>query len=180
MQVSASERQVDFFLFFSYRYYHAYHGARTVPARAVLVPTAERDAAIGLAIFAPVFRGRARVMYNSFEERDLIHAVSGNQSVPGVVVGVGSEVPERAEAARFRQKYGLTGRFAIYVGRIDENKGCQELFDFFGRYAGASRDGLSLVLVGNSILPIPDTRASGTSASLATRTSSTRWPRPTC
>ena len=35
----------DYCLFFSYRYYHAYHGARAVPSRAILVPTAERDAA---------------------------------------------------------------------------------------------------------------------------------------
>ena len=38
----------DWFVFFSYRYYHAFHGARAVAAKAVLVPTAERDAAIGL------------------------------------------------------------------------------------------------------------------------------------
>ena len=46
----------DFFLFFSYRYYHAWHGVRRVPHKAILVPTAERDAALGLSIFAPVFR----------------------------------------------------------------------------------------------------------------------------
>ncbi|MBE3072815.1 MAG: glycosyltransferase family 4 protein, partial [Acidobacteria bacterium] len=34
--------------------------------------------------------------------------------------------------------------------------GCQELFDFFGRYAGESQGGLSLVLVGASVLPVPD------------------------
>jgi hypothetical protein len=45
----------DFCLFFSYRYYHAYHGARAATARAILVPTAERDAAIGLSIFPPLF-----------------------------------------------------------------------------------------------------------------------------
>ena len=37
----------DFVLLFSYRYYHAWHGARRLPAKAVLVPTAERDPAIG-------------------------------------------------------------------------------------------------------------------------------------
>ncbi len=155
-RVSAVQRDVDFFLFFSYRYYHAYHGVRAVPARAVLVPTAERDSAIGLAIFAPVFQRARAIMYNSFEERDLIHAVSGNQSVPGVVVGVGSEVPAHTDPERFRQRYGLPGRYALYIGRIDANKGCRELFICFEQYARASRNGLSLVLVGRSILPIPD------------------------
>ena len=154
--LAANRDRYDYFLFFSYRYYHAYHGARSVPERAVLVPTAERDPAIGLAIFGPLFRGVRALMYNSFEERDLIQAASGNRDVPGVVVGVGSEVPEAADAARFRRKHGIDRRFAIYVGRIDENKGCKELFQHFARYARSEREPLQLVLCGNSILPIPD------------------------
>src|SRR5918993_2120577 len=41
----------DFVVLFSYRYHHAWHLGRRVPEKAVLVPTAERDAAIGLTIF---------------------------------------------------------------------------------------------------------------------------------
>lgn len=154
--VSRSARDYDFFLFFSFRYYHAYFGARAVPGRAILVPTAERDPAVGVSIFGPLFRGVRALMYNSFEERRLIHAVSGNRDVPGVVVGVGSDLPERTAPARFRQRYGLDGPFVIYVGRIDENKGCRELFAFFQQYVAASRSRLSLVLVGTAVLPVPD------------------------
>ena len=95
----------DFFLFFSYRYYHAWHGCRAVPGKAVLVPTAERDPAIGLSLFGPVFRDARALMYNSYEERALIEHVSGNPAGPGVVVGVGSEIPERTDADRFRRKF---------------------------------------------------------------------------
>ena len=45
--------------------------------------------------------------------------------------------------------------FAIYIGRIDENKGCAELFSHFERYADDHPHGLDLVLVGSSLLPIP-------------------------
>jgi glycosyltransferase involved in cell wall biosynthesis len=150
-----SAGRYDFCLFFSYRYYHAYHGARAAAPRAILVPTAERDPAIGLSIFGSIFRGARAVMYNSHEERAMIQAVSSNESVPGVIVGIGSDVPQNAQPARFRQKYDIRTPFAVYVGRIDENKGCKELFDFFQGY---SRDGfgrLSLVMIGNSLLPIP-------------------------
>jgi glycosyltransferase involved in cell wall biosynthesis len=149
-------RDFDFFIFFSYRYYHAFHGVRAVADRAVLVPTAERDPALGVNIFGSVFRGVRALMYNSFEERAIINAVSGNGSVPGVIVGVGSEVPARTDPGRFRQKYNVSGPFAIYVGRIDKNKGCEELFDFFGRYASTMSRDLSLLMIGTSILPIPD------------------------
>ena len=145
----------DYVLLFSYRYYHAWHIGRRIPGKAVLVPTAERDEAIALAIFAPVFRGVRALMYNSHEERAMIHAASGNQDVPGVVVGVGSEVPERREPARFRQRYKMQRPFAVYIGRIDRNKGCAELFDYFQRYAATFPKGLDLVLIGSAKMPVP-------------------------
>ncbi|HYM24115.1 MAG TPA: glycosyltransferase [Vicinamibacterales bacterium] len=145
----------DFCLFFSYRYYHAYYGVRAAPARAILVPTAERDEAIGLSIFQPLFRSVRAVMYNSPEERAMIEAVSGNQSVPGVVVGIGSDVPQNPQPSRFRQKHGIPGPFAVYVGRIDENKGCSELFRFFQQYLTDPSSTLSLALIGHSLLEIP-------------------------
>jgi glycosyltransferase involved in cell wall biosynthesis len=146
---------LDFVILFSYRYYHAWHGARRVPAKAVLVPTAERDPAVGLSIFGPTFRGVRALMYNSYEERAMIEAAAHNEDVPGVVVGIGSEIPARSDGARFRNKFNIRRPFAIYVGRIDENKGCNELFDFFQRYAATFPRGLDLVLVGSAIMPVP-------------------------
>ncbi|AMY07363.1 lipopolysaccharide 1,2-N-acetylglucosaminetransferase [Luteitalea pratensis] len=146
----------DYLYFFSYRYHHAYHGVRAAADRAILVPTAERDPAIGLGIFPPIFRGVRAVMYNSHEERAMIHAVAGNEAVPGVVVGVGSEIPQNAVAERFRRTYDIRGPFVLYVGRIDENKGCRELFQFFQQYLFNQRRPLHLVLAGKALLPIPD------------------------
>jgi glycosyltransferase involved in cell wall biosynthesis len=146
--------EFDYFVFFSYRYYHAWHGARAVAGKAVIVPTAERDPAIGLSIFSPVLRGARALMYNSFEERELIQHVSRREG-PGVVVGVGSEIPDRTEPWRFRKKFGVKRPFAIYIGRIDENKGCAELFSYFERYSFMYPRGLDLVLIGANLLPIP-------------------------
>jgi glycosyltransferase involved in cell wall biosynthesis len=144
----------DFFIFFSYRYYHAWHGVRAVAGKAILVPTAERDPAAGLSIFAPIFRGVRALMFNSLEERAMLQAIAG-QPLPGVVVGVGSAIPERTQPWRFKKKLGLRRPYAIYIGRIDENKGCKELFAYFERYAEMYPNGLDLVLIGSAILPIP-------------------------
>jgi glycosyltransferase involved in cell wall biosynthesis len=151
----SSRDRFDFFIFFSYRYYHAWHGARGVMDRAILVPTAERDPAIALSIFGSVFRGVRALMYNSFEERAMIQAVSGNAHVPSVVVGVGSEVPARLDPARARRKFGLDDAFVVYVGRIDVNKGCRELFEHFQRYIWQRRSPLTLALVGSSVMDVP-------------------------
>ena len=153
--VERAAADLDFVILFSYRYHHAWHVARRVPHKAVLVPTAERDSAIGLAIFGPVFRGVRGLMYNSPEERAMIQAASGNTSVPGVVVGVGSDVPDRTDPERFRRKFKIRRPFAIYVGRIDENKGCGELFAHFQRYATAFPRGMDLVLIGSGVMDVP-------------------------
>jgi glycosyltransferase involved in cell wall biosynthesis len=147
--------EFDFVLLFSVRYYHAYHGARAAAGRAILVPTAEREPSIGLGMFQPIFRGVRAIMYNSLEERDAITRLSGNEHVPGVVVGVGSEVPAALEPERVRAKYGLRNPFVIYVGRIDENKGCPELFDYFDAYLERTGRAVDLVLIGNSVMPLP-------------------------
>jgi glycosyltransferase involved in cell wall biosynthesis len=144
----------DHVLFFSYRYYHSYHGIRAAAPKAILVPTAERDPAIGVSIFRPIFRAARAVMFNTHEERSLIEHVSGRQG-PGVVVGVGSAVPDRTQPWRFKKAFRVRRPFAIYVGRIDENKGCTELFAHFEQYARSQPHGLDLLLVGASLLPIP-------------------------
>jgi glycosyltransferase involved in cell wall biosynthesis len=153
--VEQAAANLDYVLLFSYRYYHAWHLARRIPHKAVVVPTAERDPAVALSIFGPVFRGVRAIMYNSPEERSMIEHASLNQQVPGVVVGVGSDVPARTDASRFRRAFNIRRPFAIYIGRIDENKGCGELFSHFLRYAAAYPHGMDLVLVGNAIIDVP-------------------------
>lgn len=145
----------DYFVFFSYRYYHSYWGIRAVPAKSILVPTAERDPVIHLRIFRDLFNLPRAFVYNSVEERNMINEVSGNSGVPGDVVGVGIEVPAASSGARFRAARGVEGDYILYVGRIDENKGCPDLFRNFLRFKRETGSPARLVLIGSSVLPIP-------------------------
>lgn len=146
----------DYFVFFSYRYYTTYHGLRAVADKSLLVPTAEDDGVYRLGLFPPLFRAPRAIVYNSVEEREMIQAASQNTSVPGDVVGVGSALPERVDPEAFRRRHGVSGRYALYVGRIDQNKGCRQLFDFFRRYREETGSALSLLLVGRPVIPIPE------------------------
>ena len=153
--IKLHKNDYDYFIFWCFRYYQAYHGIRAVPSKAILVPTAERDDALCLEIFGSLFRGARALMYNSFEERKLVENVSANSFVPSTVVGIGSDIPKQCSAQRFRNRTGIKRRFAIYVGRIDKNKGCVELFDYFKKYSENKSSDLDLVLIGNPIIPIP-------------------------
>ncbi|OGD17072.1 MAG: hexosyltransferase [Candidatus Aminicenantes bacterium RBG_13_59_9] len=145
----------DHILFFSYRYYHSYWGVKAVPKRAILVPTAERDPVIGLSIFRDLFRTPRAIVYNSLEEKQMINDLSGNEDVPGDVVGVGTVVPGRFSGAAFRRRYNVSGPTILYLGRIDENKGCPQLFDYFIRFKRDSGSGAKLVLAGTTVMQVP-------------------------
>jgi glycosyltransferase involved in cell wall biosynthesis len=149
------EADYDAFVFFSYRYYQTYHGLLAVGDRALLVPTAEDDGVYRLPIFASLFRRPRALAFNSIEERAMLESAAG-QGLPGEVVGVGSALPATLDPDSVRRRYGLHDPFLIYVGRIDLNKGCPELLDFFTRYRAETGSRLKLVLVGRSVLPIPE------------------------
>jgi Glycosyltransferase len=72
------------------------------------------------------------------------------------VVGVGSEVPDEFDAAGARSRLGIDGRYIVYIGRLDENKGVPELFRFFMRLQAEEKSELKLVLVGKAHVPVPD------------------------
>jgi len=150
-----NENAYDYFIFFSYRYYHSYWGIKTVPRQSILVPTAERDPVVGLGIFRDLFRTPRAIIYNSIEERKMINDVSGNGPVPGDVVGVGTEIPDCYSGETFRRQHNISGPYVLYLGRIDENKGCHRLFDYFIRFKRESGSEVKLVLAGSTVMQIP-------------------------
>jgi len=144
-----------YFIFFSYRYYHSYWGIQTVPHKSLLVPTAEHDDIIYMRLFRDLFRKPRGIIYNSVEERELIRKLAGNYSVPGQVVGVGTRMPPRTDEDSFRKRYGLPEEYLFYLGRIDENKGCGRLFDYFLRFKKETGEDIPLVLAGRNVMKIP-------------------------
>ena len=148
--------EFDYFIFFSYRYYHSFWGVNVIPRKSILVPTAERDPVIHLSIFKRLFRKPRAFIYNSLEEKAMIQNLSQNIDIRGDVVGVGSVIPDRFDTEKFRQKYGIDDDYIIFIGRIDENKGCDKLFDYFLQYKDETASDIKLILAGSSILEIPD------------------------
>jgi len=60
-----------------------------------------------------------------------------------------------ARGAIFRRRHRLHGPFALYGGRIETGKGCEELIEYFASYADQGGDA-SLVLMGVKLMPLPE------------------------
>ena len=149
-------RDADQILFFTYIYYPTVRGLPLVPERAVLVPTAHNEPAIGLSIYRPVFHAPRAIAYNTEEERAMVQRRFGNERVPNDILGVGVDVPADRQPDRFRERFGIEGDYVLYVGRIVESKGCRELFAFWQKWRKTEpeRD-IKLVLIGQPEMTIP-------------------------
>jgi glycosyltransferase involved in cell wall biosynthesis len=55
----------------------------------------------------------------------------------------------------FRRRHRLHGAIALYGGRIDPGKGCEELIEYFSTYVQEGGDA-SLVLMGVKLMPLPE------------------------
>lgn len=159
--------EYDAFIFVTYLYYPAYFGAKEVYDKAWFVPTAHDEEPIYMNIYKELFRRVKGIIYLAEEEKAFAERHFHNKSVPNRVLGMGIDVKENADENRFREKYGISGDYLLFAGRIEENKGCKELVDHFIRYkdqcreetganAAGKSEGLTLVLMGKSLMEIPE------------------------
>jgi glycosyltransferase involved in cell wall biosynthesis len=88
------------------------------------------------------------------EERGLLE---GREDAPDGEVPARSRTPSHllARGSQFRRRHRLHGPFALYGGRIDPGKGCEELIEYFSAYVNAGGDA-SLVLMGVKLMPLPE------------------------
>jgi len=154
--VASAHGRFDRFFFYCYRYYQSYYGLPRVRDRAILVPTAEEDPAIGLQIFKPFFRSPGGIVYLTPEEQSLVEDASGNAGVPSVVIGSGLNMASAPAGLDFRARYGLTRPFLLYVGRIDKNKGCVTLLAYWKKFQEETGADIDLVLAGKAVIPVPE------------------------
>ncbi len=155
-ELDKREDEFDLFIFFSYRYYHSFYGIRRFKHKSILVPTAEHDEIIYLRIFKEFFHLPKAFVYNSVEEKEIINRISGNDKVFGDIVGVGSEIPNDFNPERFKNKYNIKNSYFLYIGRLDENKGVPQLFDYFLRLVEGQEIDMDLVLIGKEKIKIPN------------------------
>ncbi len=149
-------RAFDHVLFFTYIYWPTVVGLPLVPERAVLVPTAHDEPAIGLAMYRRVFHLPRAIAYNTEEERAMVERRFANRRIPNDVVGVGVDAPTAADPARFRAAHGIKGPYFLYLGRIVQSKGVDPLLASWAAWRTHATTPATLVLAGHREMPLPE------------------------
>jgi glycosyltransferase involved in cell wall biosynthesis len=172
----------DVLVFFTYLYAPTVMGIRVAPSKSLLVPTAHDEPAIRLGIYRDVFSSAAGLIWNTDVERRFISSTFHLRAVVEDVVGCGVDLPEgdayhgaageplteappdgreplpphlEGPANAFRRRHRIHGSFALYGGRIDPGKGCEELLEYFQSFIKDGGDA-TLMLMGAKLMPLPE------------------------
>ena len=168
-------------IFFTYLYAPTVLGTAIAPQKTLLVPTAHDEPAIHLGIYKEMFSLPAAIAYNTESERRFLTTHFSIRAIEEETVGCGVELPQAQQYPRarpvtpdeeeddspsfrphlaqrgavFRRRHRLHGPIALYGGRIDPGKGCEELIEYFSEYVHEAGDA-SLVLMGVKLMPLPE------------------------
>ena len=145
-------------VFAPYLFWPAYTCGQLVAERAVLVPCLHDEPEARLDIFQPLFSGVRGLWFLSEPERDLARRIAPDLA-DHEVVGSGVRVPERYDPDGFRVRFGIEGRFVLYVGRRERGKNWDQLLASFGRAVARYPLPFSLVTIGSSAITVPDALA---------------------
>ena len=149
----AGEYKVVYFM--TYLYYLTALGLPGLSGRKVLIPTAHDEWPIYFRHYREVFEAADGYVYNSEAERRFVdrHFLE-TSGKPFITIGVGVEEPG-GTLPDVRERFGLQGDYIVYAGRIDESKGCGELFEYFAAYKRRCGGEVKLVLLGKAVIPVP-------------------------
>jgi glycosyltransferase involved in cell wall biosynthesis len=146
----------DLVLFWTYRYAPSFFGLPLVADRAILVPTAEEDAAITLKVLSDFFDRPAGYLFLTPEEETLVSSRAGRVLSPSATIGIGLDAEPHVVCPRSPlDALGVPAEYLLYLGRVDRNKGCDTLLDYFDGFLAAGHDA-TLVLAGPAKMQIPD------------------------
>ena len=132
----------------TYLYPTAYFSLLEIPpGRALFAPTLHDEPPAYLSIYQHAARRAHSLIWLTEAERRLGSELWGE--LPGRIVAMAIDAEPR-EPAHANDPY------LLYCGRIDPNKGCATLFDYFTRFKREHPSRLRLVLTGKDDIPIPD------------------------
>jgi glycosyltransferase involved in cell wall biosynthesis len=147
--------EYDRVLFWTYRYYQTFFGLPIVADRAILLPTAEEDPLIWVDVVDRILSLPAGYMFLTPEEADLVRGRSSQPLPPSCVIGCGVDPPPSAAPHLDMAAHGIADPFVLYLGRIEPNKGCDTLFEYFEKYLRSDGPSVQLVMAGFPNMPIP-------------------------
>ena len=145
----------DLFFFFTYLYATTTLILPLVREKSILVPTAHDEPPIFARFFDDFFALPRALICSTNEELQFVRNRTREPVRGAYLAGVGIDAPPALDPAHFRRKYNINGDFLLYVGRIQKEKGCDQLFEYYLNLPGEFKKKYPLVLLGKRAMSVP-------------------------
>lgn len=154
--IEEEHHRYDILIFMTYLYYPTAVGLRIAPEKSLLIPTAHDEKPIYFSCFNQVFQLPSYIMFNTESEQNFVHKLFKNKKIAHDIAGVGIDEPSKEIRSGFKEENNIEGDFLLYTGRVDPNKGVNELFKLFFQHKKHYQSNTKLVIIGKTAIPIPN------------------------
>ena len=134
-------------IFITYLYPTTYFGLQQLPAgNALFAPTLHDE----LPAYLPAYKYAAR------RARQLVWLTAAEQRVGQKLWGdLPGQIVSMAIETNVREPQWAPAPYLLYSGRVDPNKGCVQLFDYFITFKKTQPSPLRLIITGIDDIPVP-------------------------
>jgi glycosyltransferase involved in cell wall biosynthesis len=134
-------------IFITYLYPTTYFGLQQLPrGRALFAPTLHDEMPAYLAAYKYAARQAREIVWLTAAEQRVGQKLWGE--LPGRVIAMAIET-------ELREPAWSPVPYLLYSGRVDPNKGCVQLFDYFLTFKKTQASPLRLIITGKDDIPIP-------------------------
>ena len=153
--LSNHKEEYDVIIYMTYLYFTTYFGIQIAPEKSILIPTAHDEPPIYFGIFNSIFHLPRCILYLTNSEKNFVTKKFHNNYVNSDIVGVGIDIEKDVENINLKDRFSIEDEYLIYLGRIDESKGCKNMTDYFLEYKAKYNNNLKLALAGKTAMNIP-------------------------
>ena len=145
--ISENWRDYRAVIFITYLYPTTHFGLQQLPAgRALFAPTLHDELPAYLPAYKYAARRAGELIWLTAAEQQVGQKLWGD--LPGRIVSMAIET-------ELREPQWMPAPYLLYSGRVDPNKGCLQLFDYFITFKKAQPSNLRLVITGKDDIPVP-------------------------
>lgn len=153
--LSARREEYRAVFFMTYLYWLSARGLPAGYDRSILIPTLHDEPPVYVRAYNRVFAGAKGFAWLTPEEQAFGQKrFPFIREKPQVLIGAGVEEPEGTLPPLPEKLRGLS--YIVYAGRVDEGKGCAEMFRYYREYRKRHPSAPALVLIGKAVMEIPE------------------------
>jgi glycosyltransferase involved in cell wall biosynthesis len=135
-------------------------GVLVAPHKSIIVPTMHDEKASYMPGYQKVMSSPRWIMFNTDAEQEFSEKLFPIEKNNKRVVGVGIDLLRDSLKAddTIIQKLNIKTPYIVYIGRVDKNKGCDVLIEYFQKFRQETKTDVNLVMVGKKMLTAKESK----------------------